>query len=77
MQEIKSSNSTYFLLKNKKIFRKVTTFAKDSNLACIITHLQKKCNSFSEISKNSAKIYERIDKKQSENIQNQSEMTNF
>ena len=38
--------------------RKVSTFAKGSNYEMIITHRQKKCNSFSEISKNSAKIYE-------------------
>ena len=48
----------HFLLKNKLPFRKVSTFAKGLNHDEIIAHPQKKCNSFSEISKNSAKIYE-------------------
>ena len=58
---IKERSTTFLRLfhnKNNKPFRKVSTFAKGSNLERIITHHQRKSNSFVEISKNSAKIYE-------------------
>ena len=48
----------HWLIRTQKNFRKVSTFAKEPNHEGIIAHTQKKCNSFSEISKNSAKIYE-------------------
>ena len=51
-----------FKIMERKIFRKVSTFAKGSNLERIITHHQRKSNRFVEISKNSAKIYEQNDR---------------